>query len=155
MLGYLHDHAARSRQIDFRDEGDWNESCNHYGDYDPEIGQAVFRWRMNKILERSEIGLMLSTTGSDVGMLVSSPPDPGRAELLEALTSRPDNEAHDADDVQRGISLFRARSAGPSDKRAAIALLYRALERRRYNVVEEALNGADARSHSMRDDTNC
>ncbi len=145
VVEYLHDHAARPRQVEFRHEGDWNQSCAHYGDYDPEVGQAVFRWRMNTVLERSEIRLMLSTTGSDVGMLVSAPPDAGRAELLEALTSRPDNEVHDADDVQRGISLFRARSAGPSDKRAAIALLYRALERRRYNVVEEALNGADAK----------
>ncbi|MFI7195114.1 hypothetical protein ACIBQ0_35755 [Nocardia nova] len=144
VVEYLHDHAARPRRIDFDHHGDWNQHCVHHSDYDPEVGQAVYRWRMNKILERSEIGLRLSETGTDAGTLVAAPPDAGRAELLEALTARTDNDAHDADDVQRGISLFRARSAGPSDKRAAIALLYRALERRRHNVVEQALNGADA-----------
>jgi len=144
LVEYLHDHAARPRHIEFVHEGVWNEHCAHYGDHDLEVGQAVYRWRLNKILDRSEIGLRLSETGGDTGMLVSAPPDSGRSELLDALAERQGDDAYDADDVQRAISLFRSRSASRSDKRAAIALLYRALEQRRHNVVEEALNGADS-----------
>ncbi len=143
VVEYLHDHAARPRHNSWH-EADWNQSCRHYYDYDVEVGQTVYRWRMNKILEQSEIGLRLAGPGPDVGTLVSTPPDSGRAELLDALATRPNDKEHDADDVQRAISLFRSRSAGRSDKRAAISLLYRALERRRYNVVQSALNGADS-----------
>ncbi|MFC9876443.1 hypothetical protein [Nocardia salmonicida] len=143
VVEYLHDHAARPRHSSWHSI-DWDNDCEHYYDYDVEAGQTVYRWRMNKILERSEIDLRLASTGPDIGTLVSTPPDCGRAELLDALAARPDDKEHDADDVQRAISLFLNRSAGRSDKRAAISLLYRALERRRRNVVASALNGADS-----------
>lgn len=64
----LHDLVARPRRRF------WHEHCGEldYADYTRAPGQAVYRWRVNELLDRSTLPLRLADTGTDVGLLVTS-----------------------------------------------------------------------------------
>jgi hypothetical protein len=129
----LHDLVARpeSRWLHPFDSCGW-----HHSHFSLETGRAVYRWRVNQLLERSELGLRLADEGEDVGRMVAATDD-ARRELVEAMLARNDGEV--GDQVQHAIALFRARGADKHQKRSAIVALGYVLEDRRKLIKSELL----------------
>lgn len=105
-----------------------------YADFDRPTGRLVYRWRINKILARSDSGLRMSPDAQDLGRLVASPSDP-RAELPSRVLDvvRPGPERNR---IQHAITLFRDRHATREVKRDAVRSLGDVLEHRRAAVKE-------------------
>ncbi|MGH3826585.1 MAG: hypothetical protein ACRDQX_05335, partial [Pseudonocardiaceae bacterium] len=85
----------------------------HHGDFEIEPGRVVYRWRINKILARSDLGLRLAEDGEDIGRLVTVTDD-ARVELIQAVVARDDGEP--ADQVRHALALFRQRGADRNHK---------------------------------------
>ena len=124
LMEALHDVVARPRRRWWHDyDGAWD-----YDDFARRPGQAIYRWRVNELLARSEVTLRLADSGPDAGLLVRSAGDPRDAlveQMLQAPTSPEQTE------VQHAIQLFRNRQAGRDEKRSAVIALIRLLEGRR------------------------
>ena len=112
----------------------------HYGDFEIEPGRVVYRWRVNKILARSDLGLRLAEDGEDIGRLVTVTDD-ARAELVQAVVARDDGEP--ADQVRHALALFRQRGADRNQKRSAVVALALVLEERRHDVLTGVLAKSD------------
>lgn len=137
VLELLHDLAARPLQRSLHSYGE----CGwHHSSFDIGSGRVVYRWRMNKILERSGIGLRLADDGDDAGRLVTVTSDT-RMMLVRAAEHRQSNEADDQ--VRHALALFRARGADRHQKRSAVAALALVLEERRHGVLVDALASTD------------
>ncbi|WP_147794732.1 hypothetical protein [Cellulomonas sp. Y8] len=121
--------AARPRQRSYHSYGrEW-----HYSDFDRRAGQAVYRWRVNALLEESDSLLRLDTDG----VLVETTGDP-RDELLETLAG--DDEAPAPDALRHAIDQFRRRGATREDKRSAVVALAGILESHRQLLRDELLS---------------
>ncbi len=128
--------VARPRQRGWHDYHDgWD-----YSDYARPAGQAVYRWRLNGLLDRSDVPLRLAETGSDAGLLVHATGDP-RDELTDRALNTDD--PRDRAEVQHAVALFRGRAVSREGKRSAIFTLGRVLEERR-PLVEATLTKKDA-----------
>jgi hypothetical protein len=138
VVEFLHDIASRptTRSLHSYADCGW-----HHRGFEIEPGRAVYRWRVNKILERTDLGLLLAEEGDDVGRLVAAIDD-GRADLVTAALARDDGEA--TDQVRHAIELFRARGADRNQKRSAVAVLALVLEERRRDVLPAALTRRDS-----------
>lgn len=104
----------------------------HYSDFDRGAGQAVYRWRVNALLEQSESLLRLD----EAGVLVETTGDP-RDGLLETLAH--DAEAPSPDVLHHAIDQFRRRGATRADKRSAVVALAGILETNRALLKDELL----------------
>jgi hypothetical protein len=137
IVEYLHDLAARphARRMHSYCGCGW-----HHEEFEIESGRIVYRWRVNKILQRSNLGLRLADEGPDIGRLVAVTDD-ARHELVTKLTAREDGPA--SDQVRHAIELFRARGADRNQKRSAIVELALILEERRNGVLTDALAKSD------------
>jgi hypothetical protein len=125
VIEALHDLVARPRSRSFHSYG----GCGwHYSQFAIEPARVLYRWRVNQLLDRSDLGLRLADEGEDVGRLVAVTDD-ARADLVTSLTNQP--PGHTADRVRHGIALFRARGATEHDKRSAILVLAGIIEERR------------------------
>ena len=100
----------------------------HYSNFSVESGRAIYRWKVNRLLESSGDALRLADRGEDVGRLVRMTDDP-RAELVERALDGAQPEA--AARVAHAVALFRRRDATDQDKRSAIVALAQVLEQRR------------------------
>jgi hypothetical protein len=131
----LHDHVARPRRRY------WHEHHREfdYGDYSRRSGQAVYRWRVNELLSRSQVELQLAEHGLDTGFLVQITGD-SRDELLDRALTGP--QTVDEDGVAHAVTLYRSRGATREDKRSAVLALGRTLEHRR-ELVRTALGRKD------------
>jgi hypothetical protein len=138
VIEVLHDLVARPlRRYSHRFGG-----CGwHHENFEIEPGRLVYRWRVNKILDRSDLGLRLSEEGADVGRLVAATDD-ARTTLVHELIVRDDGEP--ADQVRHAIELFRARGADRNQKRSAVVALALVLEERRHNVLAAVLAKKDS-----------
>lgn len=124
----IHLMVARPRLRNYHSYGsEW-----HYSDFDRRAGRAVYRWRVNELLEQSGSLLRLDETG----VLVETTGDP-RDELLETLAH--DEEAPSPNALHHAIDQFRRRGATREDKRAAIIALSGILETNRALLKEELL----------------
>jgi hypothetical protein len=132
VVEVLHDLIARPRTR-------WMHAyagCGwHHGDFSIEAGRTLYRWRVNRLLGRSDLGLHLADEGEDVGRLVTAT-DPARAELLRTAAQREDPIA---DRLRHAISLYRGRHATEHDKRSAVIVLSGVLEQRRTLIKKELL----------------
>ncbi|MFD1338729.1 hypothetical protein [Microbacterium lemovicicum] len=129
LIEYFHDNAQRPRTVGYiHDHGDCGP---HYADHDAESGEAVYRWRVNELLDRHRVDLNLGRAGDERGRLVHRFGTP----LDDAADRRAAQEADDPDDeVAHAIRDFRARGASATQKRGALVLLAGALEARRQEV---------------------
>ncbi|MGH3766268.1 MAG: hypothetical protein ACRDTX_14150 [Pseudonocardiaceae bacterium] len=101
VVELLHDLAARPLARWPHDYG----GCGwHHGDLETESRRVVYRWRVNKILARSDLGLRLVEDGEDIGRLITITDDT-RAELIQAVATRDDGES--ANQVRHALALFR------------------------------------------------
>ena len=137
VVELLHDLVARPLTRWCHDYGD----CGwHHRDFQIEPGRVVYRWRVNKILARSDLGLRLAEDGEDIGRLVTITDD-ARLELVKAVVARDDGEP--ADQVRHALALFRQRGADRNQKRSAVTVLALVLEERRHSVLIDALAESD------------
>ena len=121
----LHDIVARPRRR-------WpHDHCREwdYADHVRASGQAVYRWRVNCLLARSDTQLRLAGDRDECGLLVQHQAD-GRDELVRRLEVSDSGTPPD-DEVRHAIALWRRRGATQQDKRSAVAALARVLEDRR------------------------
>ena len=134
VIEVLHDFAARPRARRMHGYA----GCGwHYSAFSLEAGQVLYRWRVNQILDRSDLGLRLADEGEDAGRLVAIT-DMARTELVTSMASRTDRATGDV--VRHAIALFRSRSAGEHDKRSAAVTLAGVLEERRDLLKVELLS---------------
>ncbi|MGH3857377.1 MAG: hypothetical protein ACRDR6_28620 [Pseudonocardiaceae bacterium] len=137
IVELLHDLVSRPLERSLHNYAD----CGwHHSTFDIESGRVLYRWRVNKILERSDLGLRLADDGEDAGRLVTVTDD-ARTELMQAVAARDDGEP--ADQVRHALALFRQRGADRNQKRSAVATLVLVLEERRHNVLVDALAKTD------------
>lgn len=109
----------------------------HHSRFSIEAGRGVYRWRVNQLLERSDLGLQLADSGEDAGRLVAATDD-ARRDLLESMSSRGDGEV--GDQIRHSVALFRAREADRHQKRSAVVVLANVLEERRRLIRDELLS---------------
>ncbi|MEV0458972.1 hypothetical protein [Catellatospora methionotrophica] len=137
VVELLHDHVSRPTTRNLHPYA----GCGwHHGSFQGEPGRVVYRWRVNKILERSDLGLRIAEEGEDVGRLVTATDD-ARTQLVQAVTAREDSGP--ADQVRHALALFRERGADRNQKRSAVAAFALVLEERRHIVLAEALVDGD------------
>lgn len=124
LVEALDDLVARPRRRSWHTTHDgWD-----FSDFDRTAGRAVYRWQVNELLARSEVGLTLATGGEEDGHLVHVTSDP-RDQLVDQAKQTP--HTAEAGTVEHAIALFRARSAGRDEKRSAVVALAGILESRR------------------------
>ncbi|MBT2485941.1 MULTISPECIES: hypothetical protein [unclassified Microbacterium] len=129
LMEYFHDAAQRPRS-----EGHVHSfaGCGpHYADHNAESGTAVYRWRVNALLERYSVNMRMGKAGDERGRLV--------AKLGGDLDTRADDRAsrgaeNPKDEVAQAIRTYRQRGASAVQKRSALALLAGELEHRRERV---------------------
>lgn len=125
VIEVLHDLVARPRARYFHSYS----GCGwHHESFSVEAGQVLYRWRVNRLLGKSDIGLQLAAEGEDVGRLAAVTDD-ARTALAASMTARTDPSTGDL--VRHAIALFRARNATEHDKRSAVIALAGVLEERR------------------------
>lgn len=135
LVEVFHDLVARPRNRKYHDYAD----CGwHYQDHFRPTGQAVYRWKVNELLEYHDTGLLLAESGSDRGRLIRVLSD-GRGELVEDVIRTKDSTSKDS--VDHAIALFRKRGATRDDKRSACSALALVLEDRRTLIKENLLSG--------------
>ena len=138
LMEALHDVVARPRSRFWHDHA----GCGwHYANFALEPGQRLYRWRINRLLDRSDAALRLAQEGGDVGRLVVTT-DEARAELISTMVER---EGTTAGRVRHALALFRAREATEHDKRSAVVVLAGVLEERR-GLLKDHLLRKDERS---------
>lgn len=136
VVEVLHDLIARPaarRRHDFAGCG-W-----HHDQFSLESGRAIYRWRVNQLLARSELGLRVAEEGDDTGRLVTAPAD-ARDDLVETMTTAKGGEV--GEQVRHANALFRARAADRHQKRSAVVVLCHVLEERRA-VIKQHLSKKD------------
>lgn len=126
MIEVLHDLVAAPRSRWMHSY----EGCgyHHHGDFSTALGREVYRWSVNRILDRTDLGLRLAEEGEDQGRLVAVTDD-ARTELANRMAERSD--AATGNDVRHALALFRGRDAGLQEKRSACIALAGVLENRR------------------------
>ncbi len=125
LIEVFHDLSVRPRERWFHQF----DGCGwHYRAFGRDTGQALYRWRVNRLLDGAEVGLRLAEDGEDVGRLVHVVDD-GRADLLEGALATPEPDVRGR--VEHAIALFRGRGATEHDTRSAVITLAGILEERR------------------------
>lgn len=126
LIEYFHDHAQRPRVTGYIH--DYGDCGPHFDLHSAESGGAVYRWRVNELLDRHKTGLQLGRHGVERGRLLHRLGTP----LDVAVDNRAAAGIEDTtDEVAHGIRSFRARGATVTQKKSALALLAGALEHRR------------------------
>jgi hypothetical protein len=135
LVEVLHDFVARPRSRTWHECTIADGGCDawHYDDLAREPGQRLYRWKVNRLLDRSTVTYRLAEAGEDVGRLVAVT-DEARAELTTTMAER---TGATGDQVRHALALFRGRGASDYDKRSAIVALYGVLEERRPLLKEE------------------
>lgn len=125
LVEVFHDLVARPRARSYHS---WNQCGWHYSEFSTDIGRALYRWRVNRLLESNGVDLRLAADGEDVGRMVRIVDD-GRSDLIERALANPDSGI--VDRLAHAIAQFRARAADEHDKRSAVLTLVGVLEERR------------------------
>jgi hypothetical protein len=124
VVEVLHDLVARPRngQVHTYADCGW-----HYSEFSRETGRRLYRWQVNRLLDRSDFGLRLASEGEDEGRLVEATDD-ARTDLMQRMAERSDDLAGR---IAHAVALFRRRNATEHDKRSAVITLGLVLEERR------------------------
>ena len=130
VIEALHDLVARPR---WRGWHEFDQLWD-YQDFARAPGQAVYRWKVNELLFRSEVLLQLADSGSDCGRLVHAPGD-ARDDLLRRAVQSPEPKVRDL--VDHAVAQFRGRGATFLAKREATKTLADVLEHRRALLKSE------------------
>lgn len=135
LIEVFHDLVARPRERVYHS---WNDCGWHYSVFSPTPARALYRFRINELLQSGNVPLRLADQGEDTGRLVSLVDD-DRSELIRRALNSPDPKTRDH--VQHAIALFRGRTSSVQDKRSAVVALAHFLERRRALLKKELFRG--------------
>jgi len=126
IMEYFHDQAQRPRTILYHHE--YGDCGPHYDSHSAESGGAVYRWRVNDLLRRHRVELVLGRAGEERGRLIHRFGNP----IDDSADARAaEGWGNPEDEVAHAIRDFRERGASSTQKRQALALLAGALELRR------------------------
>lgn len=137
LIEYFHDQAQRPQ---WSWEHNWNNCGLHYEDFTGPSGQAIYRWRVNTLLEAHDVPLRLGSTGEEQGRLIRHFRSPLDELAAEQVALRVDNPG---DEVAHAVRMYRMRDATLPNKRAAINLLAREMEPKR-RTIERKISSSDA-----------
>lgn len=126
VVEVLHDLASRPRS---RSLHSYNQCGWHHSDFARGTGRRLYRWKVNQLLDRSDLGLRLADDGEDAGRLVAVTDD-ARSDLARSMAARTDEATGGR--VRHALALFRGRTATEHDKRSAVVALALVLEERRH-----------------------
>jgi hypothetical protein len=133
----LHDLAARPTTEWFHSYG----GCGwHPTRYDRASGQALYRWRINQVLDASTLHLRLANEGEDTGRVVRVLSD----SLDDLVIDLADITATNDPTVPHAISIFRRHGATREDRRAAVRELADVLEAHRPLLKQELMSKDEA-----------
>ncbi|GAB7192782.1 hypothetical protein NUM3379_34910 [Kineococcus sp. NUM-3379] len=136
LIEAIGDLIARPRHRTYHDYAD----CGwHYSRFAAQPGQALYRTRINSLLNRWSFDLRLAEDGEDVGRLVRIVGD-DRDALVSTVLATP--SATDQNTVAHAVAMFRDRDADRAAKVSAIVALARILEDRR-PLLRDKLHARD------------
>ena len=136
LVEVFHDLVALPRTRRFHQ----SEVCGwHWSEFVFEPARRIYRWRVNRLLERVGQEVRLADEGDDEGRIVAVT-DEARANLLHRAVTRTDPGS--GDQVREAIAMFRARSASREARRLAVVALAGVLEQRR-RLLKDHLHGKD------------
>lgn len=121
--GYLHDFGGCG----------W-----HPISYSRQLGQQLYRWRVNELLGQTNLDLRLAESGEDVGRMVQVLDQDLDVLISESLDTGSDK----ALDVAHAVALYRSRQGTREERRSAIVVLAGILEDRR-SLIRSSLGTAD------------
>lgn len=130
----MHDLVERPR---YRWWHDYSRCGWHYEDFAIAPGRALYRWQVDRLLTRFQVGLQLADSGEDVGRLVRVAGDE-RDQLVQAVLRTTNQD--DRVEVQHAVALFRGRTASREGRRSAVVALARVLEHRKRLLKKELLS---------------
>jgi hypothetical protein len=131
LVEVFHDIVARPSSRWYHDYA----GCGwHYSAFATGPARRLYRWRVNRLLAASTLGLRLADSGEDLGRLVRVEPT-GLEDLPEKALEEATPDT--ADRVLHAIALFRSRTAGVEERRSAIIALAGILEERRTLLKKE------------------
>ncbi|MEU6559100.1 hypothetical protein [Nocardia nova] len=133
LVEVFHDLVSRPRRGRYHS---WDNCGWHWMAFTPRPAQILYRWTVNRLLERHGISLRLAKSGEDAGRLVRE--DDTRATLVDAALATPDPARRAS--VAHAVALFRSRSSGVDEKRSACVALAGLLEERRDLLKTELLS---------------
>lgn len=139
FIEVFHDQAARPTRRWFHASGEM--ICGwHVDSFSKRSGQAIYRWRMNQLLDSTSFKLRLAESGEDAGRMVQRvPSDLGRlVDEVLGCAAADGSEAH-------AISLFRKRDSTREERRSAVVALARVLEEQR-DLLKERLFTKDEKA---------
>ncbi len=123
LIEVFHDLAARPTRDYYHSFSD----CGyHPRAFNVTSGQALYRWRVNSLLDLTTFDLRLATAGEDIGRMVAVP-SLGVGDLIEDVLAV-DASSADGDEVRHAIATFRDRQSTRESRRAAVVALARVLE---------------------------
>lgn len=137
FIEVFHDLAARPTK------GWLHDFCGcgwHPTGFSRKSGQALYRWRINQLLDTTTFELRLADTGEDVGRMVRAVP----GELKRLIDDVLDDPSPSRNETAHAIALFRARSGTTQERRSAIVALAGLLEERRALLKQELLSKDEA-----------
>lgn len=133
FIEVFHDLAARPTKGWYHSFSD----CGwHPTKFSRKSGQALYRWRINQLLDTTALGLRIAGSGEDCGRMVRvAIGELGRLveEMLDDLSPAEGRVVH-------AIALFRSRNGTREDLRSAIVALAGILEERRALLKEHLLS---------------
>ena len=132
FIEVFHDLAARPTRRSFHDFGDcgWHPEA-----FSQRSGRALYRWRMNQLLDTTTLDLRLAETGEDTGRMVRRVPGELGWLIEDTLSQRTPPD----DPVAHAIALFRDRDGARQGRRSAIVALAGVLEERRKLLKDRLL----------------
>ncbi len=133
FIEVFHDLAARPTRGWFHSFSNCGWHPTHF---DRSSGQALYRWRMNRLLDTTQIGLRIAEAGNDIGRMVETP----SAELGKMVTDALRSQAPSSREVSHAIEKFRSRHATIEERRSAVRDLATLLEGHRPLLKKNLLN---------------
>jgi hypothetical protein len=134
----LHDVVARPSRRSYHG---FNRCGWHYSTFATGPARRLYRWRVNRLLADSDLGLRLAEEGEDLGRLVRLEPT-GLEDLPERALQTATPETSDR--LGHAIALFRSRNTTVEERRSAVIALAGILEERRDLLRAELLSKDEA-----------
>ena len=114
---------------------DFNDCGWHPQGFSDRLGQALYRWRMNCLLDQTLFRFRLADKGEDIGRMVTFI----SGELGQLIDDVLDGEVGPHEDVTHAVALFRDRDGTRDMQRSAIVSLAGILESRRQLLQDHLL----------------
>ena len=132
FIEVFQDLAARQTRQWFHS---FNDCGWHPQAFSPRSGRALYRWRMNRLLDTTTLRLRLAETGEDAGRMVRRVSGEFGRLIEDALGEDAPADAP----VAHAIALFRDREGTRQDHRSAVVALGGVLEERRTLLKDRLL----------------